>query len=167
MIGTTIAPPLSEETRRRAREEESDLCCMLQLVSSDNRRSRGRPQHHAGVAVSPPYSMCLVACLGSLRFVSVRGQKVRACAACCPCRYPHPPRGHRRKFRVHARSLNTATPAPDHNNSSSSFVSVNPSFGPCLQQRTNPVLAVARTRFPYTFKLKQDYSRNIMTLSGM
>ena len=32
---------------------------LLQLVHSDNQRSRGWPQHHAGVAVSPPCSMCL------------------------------------------------------------------------------------------------------------
>ena len=37
--------------RCRARGRERPL---LQLVSSDNRRSRGWLQHHAGVAVSPP-----------------------------------------------------------------------------------------------------------------
>ena len=40
----------------------------------------------------------------------------------------------------------------NHSNISSSFVSVHPSSGACLQQRENPLLAAGRTSF--SFKLR-------------
>ena len=63
MIGTTIAPLLSGETRGAAREEERNLCCSSQAQAIDP--TEGAPLNiNAGVAVSPPYSVCLVVCLG-------------------------------------------------------------------------------------------------------
>ena len=52
---------------------------------------------------------------------------------------------------VRVTTQTTATPAPDYNAISSSFVSVHPSPGACLQQRAKPVLGSRQDVFSFKF----------------
>ena len=107
-------------------------------------------QHQAGVAVSPPDSMCPV-CLGACA-LSLRGGRESGPAqpAVPPCTYPHPLKGQKHEFCDRARSHTTAIPVPDYNTSSRSFVSVDPSSGPCLQQQTLCLQAAGRISLQLT-----------------
>lgn len=122
------------------REEERDRCCRSQGQTIDATEGGLTPCWRGGVS-HIYYMPCRVS--RSLRSVPVRGWKVGVCATCCPFSYLHPPRDQRHKFWVLARNQATATPAPDYTTSISGLVSVEPSSGHCLQQRTNHVFAMA------------------------
>lgn len=74
-------PPRSETCRAAARARQRGIPVAVQTPK------QAQPQRAThispGVAVCPPFSMCLVKVSGSLRSSPVRGSKVRARAGCC------------------------------------------------------------------------------------
>ena len=76
-------------------------------------------------------------------YIEIQGRR----SLLCPSTQPPPPGRQRHSFCVRAYTQTTAAPAPDYNTSSSSFVSVDPNPGACLQQRTNPLLPVGKDVF--------------------
>lgn len=113
---------------------ETDVAAETPRQSPLQRTTQSPP----GVSVCPPFSMCL--------FVFPR-----ACAlSLCEGRKSGPEQAEvsLHVFLVRACSKTTTTPAPNCNNSGSSFVSVGFSPGSYLQQRANPVLTVGRAYFP-------------------
>ena len=149
-------PRRAENCCGTARQRETAAAARTLGQSTPKRAA----QHHVGVAVYPSCSIWLVAFLGACALSLWGGRKSGPAQPAVP---------------LHALLYQEArgtgfvcvcVPGPQQhqpqttiNTSSSSFVSVDPSPGACLQQRANPLLpVVGRTRCRLSFDTCSSHS---------